>query len=319
MAPTAVVLLTMGEPESLREVRPFLRALLSDPHLVPFPVPALQPVFAWAVSRLGGGRLRRCLAAIGGGSPLKRLTVLQGRALEQALRPDGEFRVYAAMRYGQPSAADAARRLLADGARRVVALPLYPQYCRATTGSSLEDLRLRLKEQGAGLPVREVRSWPEHPGYVRALVRQVSAAVAQAPDGRAHLLFSAHGVPEAFIRSGDPYQCEVERTVAALRCAFRGLPSSLCYQGRTGRGRWLGPDAAVEAARLGRSGVKSLVVVPVSFVSDHSETLFELDLALRRTAEDAGVKTFLRVPALNSQPDFIAALRDLALDAEAAP
>ncbi|MDD5627910.1 MAG: ferrochelatase [Elusimicrobia bacterium] len=315
MARVGVVLLTMGEPESLDQVRPFLRQLLADRDLVPFPVPSLQPLFAWAVSGLRQAGLRRRLAAIGGGSPLVRLTYQQRARLKEALHGAGDFRVYAAMRYGRPSARDAAARMTAEGVDQAVALPLYPQYCRATTGSSLHDLRRGLQEAEAGIPLKELRSWPQHPGYLAALAELTAGALAKAAGRRTHLLFSAHGVPQSFIDAGDPYLNEVRLTAEALGRLFPDTPSSLAFQSRTGRGRWLGPDTAEELARLGRVGVQAAVVVPLSFVCDNSETLYDLDIELRAAAEAAGIKAFLRVPALNDSPGFIAALKDLALSA----
>jgi len=312
-----VVLMSMGEPEAIGQVRPYLRALLGDPDLVRFPIPALQPTFAWTVALLHAGRLRRKLAAIGG-SPLRRLTLRQGAGLEKALPGAGKYRVYTAMRYTEPSARDAVRRMRADGVAKVVALPLYPQYCAATSGSSLKDLHAAMKGEGWEAPVHEVRSWPDHPGFIAALCGQISQTLTRAPGGLAHILFTAHGVPQSLISSGDPYQKEVERTVQGLRLAFAQSPGSLAYQSRTGRGRWLGPDAAAEIARLGRAGTPAVVVVPLSFVSDNSETIHDLDIALRQAAQDAGIKTFLRVPALNDSPSFSAVLRDLTLAAEAA-
>jgi len=313
-----VVLLSMGEPESLDAVRPYLRELLSDPDLVSLPVPFLRPAFAWGVSILGSGRLRRTLREMGGGSPLVRLTARQGQALEQALRKRGDFRVHWAMRYGAPSAQDAARRLQAEGAQSVVALPLYPQYCKATSGSSLKDLKERMREQGLRLPLREIRSWADHPGFVAALGELVARTLARAAGQKAHILFSAHSVPLSFIKAGDPYLADVERTVAAVSGVFPDIAHSLSFQSRGGRGEWLGPAIVDETERLARSGVEALVVVPVSFVCDHSETLHELDIELRRAAQAAGIRTFLRVPALNDSPLFIEALEDLVLRAEAA-
>lgn len=312
--PVGVVLMSMGEPESPEQVRPFLRELLSDRDLVRFPVPALQGLFAWAVSVCRCGRFRRHLAEMGGGSPLVRLTGEQRDALKTAL-PDRH--VYAAMRYGKPSSRDAARRMRADGVGRIVALPLYPQYCAATTGSSLKALRAALKDEGLDVPVREVRSWPDHPGYIAAMADQVFRTLSRAPGGKAHLLFCAHGVPVEFIKEGDPYQKEVEATAAALRQVFPDLPWSLAYQSRTGRGEWLGPDASDEVRRLARSGAAVVMAVPLSFVCDNSETLYDLDIALRKTAAAAGIRTFLRVPALNESPAFIAALKDMVLSCEA--
>jgi ferrochelatase len=317
MARVAVVLLTMGEPESLDQVRPYLRQLLADRDLVRLPIPALQPLFAKVVSGWREGGLRRRLAAIGGGSPLVSLTYEQRAQLKDALRDAGDFRVYAAMRYGQPSARDVVGRMLADGVERAVALPLYPHYCRATSGSSLHDLHRCLQEVEACIPVTELRSWPQHPGYIAALADLVARSLARVPGQKVHLLFSAHGVPQSFIDAGDPYLKEIESTASALRRIFPDVPSSLAFQSRTGRGRWLGPQAAAETARLGRTGVEALVVVPLSFVSDNSETLYDLDISLRAAAAQAGIKAFLRVPALNDSPAFIAALRDMALSTEA--
>ncbi len=311
-----VVLLSMGEPDSLGEVRPYLRRLLADQDLVRLKHPALQPFFAWAVSGLHAARLRRSLAAMGGGSPLNRITGLQARSLEEALRGVGDFRVYAALRYCQPSAAEAVRRMQADQVDRAVALPMYPQFFRGSTGSSLNDLHRSLQE--ADVPVQDIRAWPEHEGYVAALAGQVERALASMPGGRAHLLFTAHGVPRSAVDSGDPYRADIERTVAAVCRRFPSLPHSLAFQSRTGRGLWLEPDAAAEAARLGREGTPSVLAVPVSFVSDCSETCYDVDIVLRQAALRAGIRTFLRAPALNDAPDFIAALKDLVLTAKAA-
>jgi len=318
MARVGVVLLTMGEPETLDQVRPFLRQLLADPDLVRLPFPALQPLFALVVSGWRESGLRRKLGAIGSGSPLVSLTYQQKAQLKQALHGAGDFRVYAAMRYGQPSARDVVARMLADGVDRAVALPLYPQYCRATTGSSLHDLHRSLQEAEACIPVKELRSWPQHPGYLAALADQVARSLARVPGQKAHLLLSAHGVPQSFIDAGDPYLKEIELTAEALRRLFPDTPSSLAFQSRTGRGRWLGPETAAEALRLGQAGCQALVVVPLSFVSDNSETLYDLDISLRAVAAQAGIKTFLRVPALNDSPAFIAALKDMVLSSEAA-
>lgn len=308
MARIGVVLLTMGEPESLDQVQPFLQELLNDPELVRLPFPSLQPLFAWIGSRLGQGDMKNRLSRIGGGSPLRRLTERQRTALEQALRPCGDFRVYVAMRYGPPSAAEAVRLMQADKVQQAVALPLYPQYCRATTGSSLNDLR-----RCTDIPIQEITSWPEYPGYIAALAEQVSRTLPKTPDNHTHMLFSAHSVPEAFPLSGDPYQKETEATVRALHRLFPNVPYSLAFQSRTGRGRWLKPDIAEEAARLGRAGVKTLVVVPISFVCDHSETLYDLDIVLRRQALAAGIETFMRMPSLNDSLAFVTALKELIL------
>lgn len=320
--PTGVVLLNMGGPDSLSAVRPFLARLFADRELIRLPAaPLTQPLFAWIVSGIRARKVRRYYEEIGGSSPLARLTEDQRAALEAALRAaGGNFRVYVGMRYWYPLTKHAVLEMKDDGVARAIALPLYPQYCAATTGSSFSDLTRWMRWARAPFPLSFVRSWPDHRGYVAALSEKIAGTLARVPaeaGGAAHLLFSAHGVPQSFIDRGDPYADEVARTVAATMRNFPGLTHSISYQSRAGRAAWLGPDTADEVARLGREGVRALVVVPVSFVSDHIETLHELDIRLKGTAARGGIATFLRVPALNDSPAFIGALRDIVLAAAA--
>jgi ferrochelatase len=312
---TGVVLLNMGGPDSLSAVRPFLARLFSDRELIRLPAAFLtQPVFAWLVSGLRARKVKRYYEEIGGSSPIGALTELQRAALEAALRESGgNFKVYVGMRYWYPLARHAVLEMMEDGVERAVALPLYPQYFSATTGSSLKDLKGWMRWAGASFPVTEVRSYPDHPAYIAALSEKIAGTLDGVSREGTHLLFSAHGVPQSFIDAGDPYREEVARTVAAAMGSFPGIPHSVSYQSRAGRARWLGPDTVDEVRRLGREGVKTLVVVPVSFVSDHIETLHELDIRLKAVAEQAGISTFLRVPALNDSPAFIRALKEIVL------
>ncbi len=321
---TGVVLLNMGGPDSLAAVRPFLARLFSDRALIRLPAaPVTQPVFSWIVSGLRARKVRRYYEEIGGGSPIGRLTEGQRAALEAALgAAGGGYRVYVGMRYWHPLARHAVQDMIDDGVSRAIALPLYPQYCAATTGSSFSDLERWMRWARAPFPLSVVRSWPDHPGYIAALAEKIRETLARAPEavsgagaGGTHLLFSAHGVPKSFIDGGDPYADEVARTVRAAMRSFPGLPHSISYQSRAGRAEWLGPDTVDAVARIGQAGVRTLVVVPVSFVSEHVETLHELDVRLAATAAEAGITTFLRVPALNDSPAFIAALRDIVLAA----
>lgn len=315
---TGVVLLNMGGPDTLSAVRPFLARLLSDRELIRLPLsPVTQPLFAWIVSRLRARNVRKYYEEIGGGSPLAALTDRQRAALEALFADTGEnVRVYVGMRYWYPLARHAVLEMQEDGVERAVALPLYPQYCAATTGSSLSDLRRWMRWARADFPLAVVTSWPDHAGYIAALGEKVAETIAAAGGpGGTYLLFSAHGVPRSFIDGGDPYQDEVEKTVAAVMRQFPGIPHSISYQSRMGRTEWLEPDTVGEVVRLGREGVRRLVVVPVSFVSDHIETLHELDIRLKETAREAGIRAFLRVPALNDSPAFIRALRDIVLSA----
>ena len=312
---TGVVLLNMGGPDSLSAVRPFLARLFSDRDLIRLPAAFLtQPVFSWLVSGLRSRKVKRYYEEIGGGSPIGPLTELQRSALEAALRDTGgNFRVYVAMRYWYPLAKHAVLEMKEDGVAQAIALPLYPQYFAATTGSSLKDLKGWIRWAGAAIPLREVRSYPDHPGYIAALSEKIAETLRVAGPGAIHLLFSAHGVPKSFIDGGDPYQEEIGRTVAAVMRGFPGVPHSIAYQSRAGRAQWLAPDSVSEVVRLGKEGLGTLVVVPVSFVSDHIETLHELDIRLKDTAEQAGIRTFLRVPALNDSPVFIRALKEIVL------
>ncbi|MDD5657539.1 MAG: ferrochelatase, partial [Elusimicrobia bacterium] len=248
----AVVLMSMGEPEAPADVGPYLRELMLDPALVRLPALAPRRLLAWGAGRFGGRRLRRALSRIGG-SPLARLSAAQARALEASLRAAGSWRVYAAMRYGRPSIAEAARRARQDGAVRIVGLPLFPQFCGATGGSALKALRA---EAGA-LPVAEIKSWPDQPGFIAALCELVARSLARASGREARLLFCAHGVPRAFIEAGDPYESEVKRTVAAVARVFPETPWSLAYQGSGGRRRWLEPEAGAELVRLARGGAEA--------------------------------------------------------------
>ncbi|MEW6719860.1 MAG: ferrochelatase [Thermodesulfobacteriota bacterium] len=312
---TGVVLLNMGGPDALNAVRPFLFRLFSDRELIPLPAGAVtQPVFAYLVAALRARKVREYYREIGGGSPIGTLTENQRAALEKALRATGgNFRVYVGMRYWHPLSKHAALEMKDDGVTHAIALPLYPQYCRATTGSSLKDLRRWLHWAGCSFPVTEVRSYPEHPKYVAALAETVSRTIGGIDREGMFLLFSAHGVPQALIDGGDPYRAETEATVAAVMKSFPGIPHALSWQSRAGRAVWLSPDTVDEVTRLARERVRTLVVVPVSFVSDHIETLHELDIRLAAHAREMGIKSFLRAPALNDSPAFIDALKDIVL------
>jgi protoporphyrin/coproporphyrin ferrochelatase len=314
---TGVVLLNMGGPDSLSAVRPFLARLFSDKELIRLPAaPVTQPLFAWIVSGLRARKVRRYYEEIGGGSPIAAITERQRFALEEALRATGgRFKVYTGMRYWHPLAKHAALEMKEDGVARAIALPLYPHFCAATTGSSLNDLRRRMKWAGCSFPLTEIRSYPEHPKYVAALAETVASVTRDADRDGIFLLFSAHGVPQSLIDAGDPYRGETERTVAAVMRSFPGVPHGISFQSRAGWAKWLSPDTVDEVTRLGREGLKTLVVVPVSFVSEHIETLHELDIRLSAHARRAGIQSFLRAPALNDAPLFISALKDLVLGA----
>jgi len=316
-SPTGVILLYMGGPQTLADVRPFLRELFSDRDLIQLPGGRLlQGPFALLISRLRAPKVMGYYQEIGGGSPLIRTTRAQAALLQDALAEYGEFVVEVAMRYCAPRAGEAVARLRQKGARRCVALPLYPQFSGATTGSSFKDLDAAVTGASPGMELIRVNDFHAHPGYLDALAGKVDEACQQAgPD--ACVVFSAHSLPRSMIRRGDPYQRQVEATVAGVVSRL-GLTSwRLGYQSRSGPVRWLEPDVVDLVDGLIDQGERKLVIVPVSFVSDHIETLHEIDIRLRDRCLARGAETFVRAPSLNEDPLFVEALVDLVTSAVA--
>jgi ferrochelatase len=316
-----VLLLNLGGPERIEDVGPFLYNLFSDPEIIRLPVSAMQKPFAWLISSLRSAKSRQAYRSIGGGSPLRRITKQQARELQTSLRQKGvDATSYVAMRYWHPFTESAIADLKADGVDEVVVLPLYPHFSISTSGSSFRELqRLRNTDQAfSRLPIRCIRSWYDHPGYIEALASLIAREIKACEDpSSAHILFSAHGVPKSYVEdAGDPYQLEI---VACSRLILQQLqqqlghpnPFTLAYQSRVGPVEWLKPYTEAALQELGAQGVKDLVVVPISFVSEHIETLEEIDMEYRELAIAAGVKNFRRVPALDTDPAFIAALSDL--------
>jgi ferrochelatase len=312
-----ILFLNMGGPLTLDDVRPYLRNLFADPML--FDVPGgsiLRPILSRLIPTVRTRKVRRAYASIGGGSPLLRMTLRQAEALriELVARGHDTVAVEVVMRYTPPRAAEVLARLSARGETRALALPLYPQECRATTGSSLAELESLRPHLASSLQIQVVRSWHLDPGFLDALTRRVQAAIDSLPAAaqpRATILFTAHSVPEALPRQGDPYVRQVKETVAAIldrlgnRHAHR-----LGWQSRTGPVKWVGPGTDAVIAEL--AGTEAVVVVPVSFVSNHIETLYEIDLLFGEVARLAGIRHFVRTAALDCEPVFIAALAGLA-------
>lgn len=312
---TGVVLLNLGGPDSLEAIRPFLENLFSDPEILRFPLSGLvqKPLARFIASR----RSRKVIdnyRAIGGKSPLLEITRAQADALSRELGgEDAGWSVHIAMRYWHPRAAEAASELAARGVDRAVVLPLYPHFSRATTGSSLQDLEEALEVEGlADLPRTEVRSWHEHPAYVKALTETVWEGLEALPG--ATVLFSAHSLPVRLIEEGDPYLSHVQGTVAAVERGLPGIPTRTAFQSRAGPVRWLEPSVEEMLRVLAREGVRRLLVVPVSFVSDHIETLYEIDVEYGELARSLGIAEFRRAPALNTRPSFIRALAEIVRD-----
>lgn len=310
MAQRAVVLLNLGGPATLEAVRPFLVNLFSDRDIIRLPGPAfLQPLLARLIAKARAPKVAPHYAAIGGGSPLLAHTRAQAKALEARL----SLPCLVGMRYSPPWVADALRQALEEGAREVVALPLFPHYSRATTGSVLAELERANRRLKAPVSIKRVESFPDHPGYLAALAETVQEALAQFSEAerpKVRLIFSAHALPVSFIRAGDPYVAQLERTIGGLE-KLTPLPKwYLTYQSRSGPVRWLEPETQMMLTKLLAEGFHHLIMVPISFVSEHLETLYEMDMLYAGQAKAAGAK-FVRAPAVGVRAGFIAALAEL--------
>lgn len=308
-----VVLFNLGGPDTLDAVQPFLRNLFSDKAIIRAPF-----LVRWPLARLISSRraayAKQIYASIGGGSPIVRETEAQARALEAALAADGiEAKAVIAMRYWHPFAAEAAAELKAWGAERIALLPLYPQFSTTTTQSSLDDWAKTAAKTGLTAPSAAVCCYPLHEGFVAAYADLLKTALGEVSVGATpRILYSAHGLPERIVQAGDPYPAQVEAAARAISEASgtAGLQSRVTYQSRVGPLKWIGPDTDAEIEAASREGLVP-VVVPLSFVSEHSETLYELDQIYRAAALEAGAPAYIRVPAAGTHPAFIGALADL--------
>lgn len=314
----ALVLFNLGGPDSLAAVRPFLVNLFSDPAILGVPWP-VRPLLARLIARRRAKVARGIYALIGGRSPLLDQSQAQAQALQAALaaRLDGEVRAFIAMRYWHPLSARTAAEVKAYDPETVALVPLYPQYSSTTTGSSLDDWARAAAAAGLRAASRAVCCYPYQPGFVAAIAALVTDGLARLPAALpCRVLFSAHGLPEKIIAKGDPYQWQVERTAAAVvaRLARPELNWAICYQSRVGPLAWIGPSIEDELARAAGDG-HAVIVVPIAFVSEHSETLVELDIEYRARAKALGVPAYVRVATVGTHPAFIAGLADLVAEA----
>jgi ferrochelatase len=307
MAHTAVFLMNLGGPRSLAEVEPYLYELFSDPLLISAPFGPLRPLVAKLISKTRAPSSAEKYALIGGKSPIVEGTLAQARALAEVLGP--AFSCHLAMRCGHPNTEEGVREALAAGAERAVALPLYPQYANATTRSSLLELRRVWPRER---PLAEICTWHDHDGYLEASAAALRETLAQVPPDlreRALVVFSAHGLPMSQVRKGDPYPGYIEHSARETARRAGAAAYHVTYQSRVGPTRWLGPDTVQFLEANARD--RAVVTVPIAFVSEHLETLYDLDVLAKAAAGKGGAKAYLRVPALGIRPDFIRALADV--------
>jgi protoporphyrin/coproporphyrin ferrochelatase len=325
MPPTAVLLFNLGGPDDLESVEPFLVNLFADREIIQLPGgAALQPWMARLIAKVRGPSVRNNYRRIGGGSPQLRITREQARALEDRLNfgeTDTAYRVFIAMRYSRPTADDALRAIAEAGIKRIITLTLFPHWSKATTGSSRNEFERALanpKWKDSRFEVTHIEHYAEYSQYLDALTETVRAAWNGIPEdrrARTVLLFSAHGLPQRFIDEGDPYVEHIDATrfgvLERLNLPNRQL---LAFQSRTGPVKWIGPGTEEVLAELGDEGVTDVLVIPLSFVSDHIETLYEVDMLFADAARAAGITGYYRPPALNCHPLFIEALASLVSD-----
>lgn len=319
-----IVLFQLGGPDSLEAVEPFLLNLFLDPDIIPLgPLGILRrPIAKW-ISTRRAPHVAEKYAEIGKRSPIGELTERQRVRLRDALAAYVDPVIVTAMRYWHPLTSEAADALRKVGPLdQIVLLPLYPHYSYATTLSSLKEWQRVYGEQDGGPPVRTVDHFYDHPLYIQALAQRIGSMLRQFADSsKIHLIFSAHGLPMSLVKKGDPYPEQIGATVRMV-CElgakeYGSWPRThlLCYQSRVGPSKWLQPPLTETIERLGHEGVKEMLVVPISFVTEHIETLHEINIEAREDAEKAGVEKFLMMPAVGDSPLFIAALRDLVLQA----
>lgn len=339
-----ILLLNLGGPDSLQAVSPFLYNLFSDRKIIKLGPAILQRPLAWLISRLRSKKTEKMYRLIGGKSPILDITKTQADALEKALNQaavssqqsasdnppapplvkggKGGFRVYVGMRYWRPFIEDTVRQMYEEGTREVLAISLYPHYSLATTGSALE----KFKEVITEYPMESsaISRWYDHPLYIEALSESIRKGLqsftpsltlppqtGRDGQGDVEVLFSAHSLPMSIVQAGDPYVSHIRGTIeeVAKRMDIRW---HLSYQSKSGPVKWLGPSTGEKIEELAGNGVKNLLVVPISFVSDHIETLYEIDILYNGLAETLGMK-LIRAESLNTNPLFIRALEDMVI------
>lgn len=311
--PIGLVLLNMGGPDSLAAVEPFLYNLFSDRELIRLPAGALlQKPFARLISHFRAKRVRVNYRMIGGKSPLLEWTRKQAEGIAAKLGP--QYRPYVVMRYWQPRADEVLRQMQADGVEQAVVLSMYPHYTGATTGSSVNDFKRAAASLFPQLEYTVIEQWYDWPGYLDALAARVNQALETYHElmrDQVQIVFSAHALPQKFIDRGDPYRDHVIATVEGVMARVGDYRWHLGFQSRSGPVEWMAPETTEVMDRLAAEGFDCLVIVPISFVSDHIETLHEIDIEYREHAEQHGIRYFERAPSLNAGDDFLAAMADL--------
>ncbi|CAL9197996.1 unnamed protein product [Musa hybrid cultivar] len=321
-----ILLLNLGGPETLNDVQPFLFNLFADPDIIRLPrlFRFLQRPLAKLISVVRAPKSKEGYAAIGGGSPLRRITDEQAQALKLALKDkDLHANVYVGMRYWHPFTEEALHQIKKDKITKLVVLPLYPQFSISTSGSSIRVLQSIIREDAyfASLPISIIESWYQREGYIKSMADLIeNELLSFSKPEEVMIFFSAHGVPLSYVQdAGDPYKDQMEECISLIMAElkYRGIVNqhTLAYQSRVGPVQWLKPYTDEVILELGQKGVKSLLAVPVSFVSEHIETLEEIDMEYKHLALQSGIENWGRVPALGCTSSFISDLADAVIEA----
>jgi ferrochelatase len=311
---TGVLLFNLGGPEKLADVRPFLYNLFSDPEIIRVKAPWPRKTIAYTIATLRHKKSEGYYRQIGGGSPLRRLTQEQARALQAELEKRGHpFETFVGMCTWHPFFDEALDLIQKQGIEQLVVLPLFPHYSVTTTGAGFAALRNLFAKRNTGMDIRWIKSWQEQPTYIDAFTQSIQRELARYPEpDKVHLLFSAHSIPESYVKEGDPYLDQTKQSVEKIMDRLgRRNSYQLSFQSKIGPVKWLDPFTNNVIQELGKKGMKDVLVTPISFVSEHIETLYELDILYKHVADAASVTNFRRVPALNSDPVFIRALAEL--------
>ncbi len=332
-----ILLLNLGGPDSLEAVRPFLFNLFSDRDIIRLGPSFLQKPIAWLISTLRSSKTEAMYRQIGGKSPILDITTAQAQALEEALnRPPVSgpadqdaakqnirhgFKVYIGMRYWHPFIKETVQKICDDGIENLIVLSLYPHYSKATTGSSISDLKECIT--GKDFDIKYIEQWPDFPPYIDSLAGLIADGISEFKGVKCDILYSAHSLPQSFIDEGDPYLDHIKLTIEKLNERLSAEPFNmkdfdwhLSFQSKTGPVKWLEPSTEEMITGLGNSNCRNLLVVPVSFISDHIETLYEIDILYKELAEKQGIN-FKRCAALNTSAQFIAAVKELILSTTA--
>lgn len=324
MTETAILLLNLGSPSSIEEIEPFLYNLFSDKELIKLPLSfLLQKPLALLISKTRAKKAAENYMKIGGSSPLLEITKAQAELLEKKLEESGAgFKVYFAMRYSKPDIEKAVKQMSNIGIKNVIALPLYPQYSSATTGASFSELKRALERLNLELKITYVKSWYDNPTYLDAVAEKIISVLQAFPQEKrkeVELVFSAHSLPSSLIEQGDPYAEHIKLTTAGVMMrienVFGRIPRTIAFQSQASRFvKWLKPTTPEIIQELAQEGCENMVMVPISFVSDNIETLYEMDILYKKLAEENGIN-FTRAETLNTSQKLIEALADVALGA----